>query len=153
VSFVFPSFAYMSTKLLPPKTSNSQPFSMILSWTILPSSRAITMAHAFNTPTKVTKFDYTPSSCISWNNLSAFCPWLHCICPNIMVVQVTTSQDGILLNISQTSSMLPHFAYISTKWFPSIVDHLQMIEIHAKLQRLARLMWDVRFVPCTNFIL
>jgi hypothetical protein len=94
---------------------------MILSWTILPSSRAITVAHAFNTPTKVTKFDYTPS-CISWNNLSAFCPWLHCICPNIMVVQVTTSQDGILLNISQTSSMLPHFAYIWTMLFPTNIN-------------------------------
>jgi hypothetical protein len=94
---------------------------MILSWTILPSSRAITLAHAFNTPTKVAKFDYTPC-CISQNKLNAFCPWLHCICPNIMVVQVTTSWDGILLNILQPSSMLPHFAYISTKLFPTNIS-------------------------------
>jgi hypothetical protein len=32
-----------------------------------------------------------------------------------MVVQVTTSSDGILLNTIQTSSTPPHFAYMSTK--------------------------------------
>jgi hypothetical protein len=95
---------------------------MILSWKILPSSRAITLAHAFNTPTKVTKFDYTRYCCIFQNNLSVFCPWLHCICPNIMVVQVTTSRDGILLNILQASSMLLHFAYLKTKLFPAIIN-------------------------------
>jgi hypothetical protein len=32
-----------------------------------------------------------------------------------MAFQVTTSQDGILSNTLQDSSMLPHFAYMSTK--------------------------------------
>jgi hypothetical protein len=32
-----------------------------------------------------------------------------------MTFQVTRSQDGILLNTLQASSMLPHFSYMSTK--------------------------------------
>ncbi len=32
-------------------------------------------------------------------------------------------------------------------------DHPQMIEIHAKLQRLSRIIHDVGFVPCTKFVL
>jgi len=35
-----------------------------------------------------------------------------------MAFQVTTFQDGMLLNIVQASSRLPHLAYISTKLFP-----------------------------------
>ncbi len=59
---------------------------------------------------------------ISQNNLNAFYHSLHCICPNIMVVQVTTYWDGILLNTLQASSMLPHFAYISIKLFPTNIN-------------------------------
>ncbi len=43
-----------------------------------------------------------------------------------MVVQVTTFQDGIFLNILQASSMLPHFAYMST-----MLLHIKTIESHA----------------------
>ncbi len=37
----------------------------------------------------------------------------------MFVLQVITSRDGILLNNLQASSMRPHFAYISTKLFPT----------------------------------
>ncbi len=37
--------------------------------------------------------------------------------PPSMVVQVTTPRDDILLNALHASSMLPHFAYTSTKLF------------------------------------
>ncbi len=32
-------------------------------------------------------------------------------------------------------------------------DHPQMMEIHAKLQRLSRLMHDAGYVPCMEFVL
>jgi len=32
-------------------------------------------------------------------------------------------------------------------------DHPQMIEIHAEMQRLSRLMHDAGYVPCTEFVL
>jgi hypothetical protein len=32
-------------------------------------------------------------------------------------------------------------------------DHPQMIEIHAKLQRLSRLMYNAGYVPSTKFVL
>jgi hypothetical protein len=35
-----------------------------------------------------------------------------------MVLQVTTSQDGILLNTLKVSSRFQHFAYMSTKPLP-----------------------------------
>jgi hypothetical protein len=41
-----------------------------------PSSSVTTLAHAFNTPTKVTEFDYTPSYCICQNSSHAFYPHL-----------------------------------------------------------------------------
>jgi hypothetical protein len=37
---------------------------------------------------------------------------------------VTTSRDGILLNTLQASSMLPHFAYMSTKLFTTRTSHI-----------------------------
>jgi hypothetical protein len=73
------------------------------------------LAHAFNTPTKVTRFGSKPSCCTCQNSSSAFRPWPYFTCANTMTFQVTTSQDGILLNTLQASSMLPHFAYMSTK--------------------------------------
>ncbi len=54
-SSMFPHFAYMSTNLLPTKTSESHLLSTIHSWTHLPSSSASVLAHAFNAPTKVIK--------------------------------------------------------------------------------------------------
>jgi hypothetical protein len=32
-------------------------------------------------------------------------------------------------------------------------DHPRMIEIHAELQRLLRLMHDAGYMPCTEFVL
>jgi hypothetical protein len=72
-----------------------------------------------STPTKVTEFGCTPSCCICQNSSSAFCPCPHFTCPNTMALQVTTSQDGILWNTFQASSMPPHFAYMSTKQLPT----------------------------------
>ncbi len=91
---------------------------MIWWWTDLPSSSAIKLAHAFGTPTNVTEFGCTPCCCIHQYSSSAFCPCPYFTCPNIMVLQVTTSRDGILLNTLQASSRLPHFAYMSTKLLP-----------------------------------
>jgi hypothetical protein len=48
------------------------------------------------------------------------------------IVQVTF-QDGNLLNTFQASSMLPHFAYMSTKLLPTKTSDLQllwMISLH-----------------------
>jgi len=114
-SSMLPHFAYMSTKLVPSKTSDSKPIWTMWWWTHMPSSSAIMLAHAFSTPRKVTEAGCTPSSCISQNSSSAFCPCSYFTCPNIMVLQVTTSWDGILLNTLGASSMLPHFPY----WQPS----------------------------------
>ncbi len=53
----------------------------------------------------------------SIQNVSLPCPCMaH---PPSMVVQVTTFWDGILLNTLQASSILPHFAYMSTKLLPT----------------------------------
>jgi hypothetical protein len=40
-------------------------------------------------------------------------------CAHIMVIQVTTFWIGILLNILQAFSMVPYFAYMSTKLLPT----------------------------------
>ncbi len=96
----------------------SQALWTISSWTHLPSSSATMLAHAFSTPTKVTAFGHTPSCCICWNSSSAFCPWPHLTCLNIMVVQVTTSWHGILSYTLRASFMLLHLAYMWTKLYP-----------------------------------
>ncbi len=84
------------------------------------------MVHAFSTATKLTEVGHTLSCCISWNRSSAFCPCPHFTCSNIIVFQVTTFQDGILLNTCQAASVLQHFAYISNKLFPTkIWDHFE----------------------------
>ncbi len=117
-SSMLPHFAYMSTMLVPTKIFESHPLWMICSWANLPfSSLSVTMlAHAFNTPIKVTTFGYTSLYCIRWNNSNAFYPSPHFTCPHIiMAIQVTTFWNGILLSTIQVSSMFPHFAYMSTK--------------------------------------
>jgi hypothetical protein len=48
---------YMSTRLHPTKTLDSQPLWMIYSWTFLPSSGATKPSHAFITSTKVIHLD------------------------------------------------------------------------------------------------
>ncbi len=90
-----------------------------------PLPSAITLSYAFSIPTKVTEFGHTPSCCICRNSSSAFCLAYIFTCPNIMVLQVTTTWDGILLNTPQASSRLPHFAYMSTKLFPTKISDLQ----------------------------
>ncbi len=62
-----PHFAYMSTKLLPTKTSESHPIWMICSWGHL-SSSSITMQACMQHPTNGNKFDCTPLCCIFWNS-------------------------------------------------------------------------------------
>jgi hypothetical protein len=84
------------------------------------------VVHAFSTATKLTEVGHTLSCCISWNRSCAFCPCPHFTCSNIIVFQVTAFQDGILLNTCQAASVLKHFAYISTKLFPTkIWDHFE----------------------------
>jgi hypothetical protein len=79
-------FAYMCTKLLPTKISNSKPLWMIYWWTLVPSSIVIMSAYAFNTPTKVTELGCITCYYICWNRSSACYPWPHCTCPNIMAI-------------------------------------------------------------------
>ncbi len=57
---------------------------------------------------KGNRFGCTPSWFICQNSSSNLCPCPHFRYPNIMVVHVTTSQDGILLNTLQASSMCSH---------------------------------------------
>jgi hypothetical protein len=131
-SSIVPHFAYMSTKLFVTKTFELYPQSMMCWWTHLPSSVTTTLAHAFSTHTKVTGLGHTPSCCICQNSSSTFCPSPHFTCPNIMAFQVITFQNGILLNTLQASSMLPPFAYMSTKLLhtkhlnPSTMNNLLM---------------------------
>ncbi len=63
----------------------------------------------------IMQWNKLPYSCICQNSSKAFCPCPHFTCPNSMVFHITTSQDDNLLNIFWTSSMLPHFAYISMR--------------------------------------
>ncbi len=64
-SSMLPHFAYMLTKLLHKKTSISKPLWTICWWTHLPSSSAISLVHAINTPTKAIKSNHN-SCCILW---------------------------------------------------------------------------------------
>ncbi len=114
-SSMLPHFAYVSTKLLPTKISESHPHSTICWWTHLPSSIATMLGHAFSTPAKVRESGCTQCCCICQNSSSVFCPCLHFTCPNTTAFQVTTSWDDTLLNTLQASSMLPHFSYMSIK--------------------------------------
>jgi len=116
-SSMLPHFAYMWTKLFPTKTSHSQALWMIWWWPHLRFSSVTTLAHAFNTPTKTIASSRMPSYCMFPNNSSVFCPYPHFTCLKTMPFQVTTFQDGMLLNIVQTSSRLSHFAYMSSKLF------------------------------------
>ncbi len=125
VSSMLPHFAYMSTKLFPTKTSDKRPLWTICSWTHLPSSSTTTLAHAFSTPTKVAELGHTGSCCCCQHSCSVFWPCQHFPYPNIMLFQVITSWDGILLNTLQASSMLPHFAYMSIKLVPTKTSDLQ----------------------------
>lgn len=103
----------MSNKLFPIMASDSKSLWM-MRWTPLGTSNTTMLAQA--TPTKVIKFGCTPFCCICQNSYSVFYPCLDYTCPNIMVIQVTTFENGmILLNIFQTYSMLPHFANILTE--------------------------------------
>jgi hypothetical protein len=92
-----------------PQTPNH--FWNVCTWTHLPSSSAIMLAHAFGTPQKsqslaircpVAFVEIAPVN-------STLTP--HFTCPNAMAFQETTSQDGILLKTVEASSMLPHFLH------------------------------------------
>jgi hypothetical protein len=63
----------------------------------------------------VMQWNKLPYSCICQNSSRAFCPCPHFTCCNNIIFHVTTSQDDNLLNIFWTSSMLPHFTYMSMR--------------------------------------
>ncbi len=69
---MLPHFAYMSSKLLPIKTSDLQPVWMSCSRTSMPSSSAPKPGHAFSNPTKVNLWGLNPSHCICWKSCIAF---------------------------------------------------------------------------------
>jgi hypothetical protein len=87
---------------------------MICSWAHLASSSATTLAHAFSTPRKATTTGNAPSSYICWNISNGFLLRPHLTCPNIMLVQATTSCECILSNTHNAPSMFLHLAYMST---------------------------------------
>lgn len=104
--------APLSTRLLPTNTFDSKPLWAICSWTQLPFSSAMTLAHAFKLPTKVTAPGSIPSCCIFLDNDNAFCPCPHFTSPSIREFNAATSHTGILLKALHASSMLPHFVYM-----------------------------------------
>jgi hypothetical protein len=108
-----------STELFLIKTSDTQPFPLICSWTDLPSSSTTMLAHAFCSPRKVTESGHALSCLHLLKFAFAFYPCPPFTCPNIMVDEVTTFQDGILLKTLAAPLMLPHFAYMSTKLLPT----------------------------------
>ncbi len=113
--FKAPTFCIHVHQATPTKTSNLEPLWMTWSWTLLPSSSAPMLTHAFQTPIKVIESGCTPSCCMCQNSSSAFCSCPHFTFPNIMAFQVTTFWNGILLNTFCASSMLPHFGHMSNK--------------------------------------
>jgi hypothetical protein len=52
-SFMLPHLAYMSTRALATNKSDTKPLQIMCSWTHLPSSTDLKLAHAFSTGTKV----------------------------------------------------------------------------------------------------
>ncbi len=70
------------------------------------SSSATRLAQAFSSPTKGREFSRTSSCCICQHISSDVCPFPHFRYPNIIMFQVITSRDGILLNTLHASSML-----------------------------------------------
>jgi len=84
----------------------------------MPSCTKPAWLHADRRQTKVISSGCTPSShiCSKYVRASLSCP---CVAnPPSMEFQETTSRNGISLNTLLASSMLPHFAYMSTKLFP-----------------------------------
>jgi hypothetical protein len=67
----------------------------------------------------------TPSCWICWNSFSAFCACPHFTCPKIITFQVNILRFFLFLEHSVASSMLPHFAYMSTKLLPTKTSALQ----------------------------
>ncbi len=128
-SSMFPHLAYMSTRLLDTKTSDSKPHLIICEWMRLPSSSAARLAHTFSTPIKVAELGSTPSHCICWNNSSPFNPCPHFTCPRIRALQETTSCVGIWLNTLQASSILLHFAYMSMRLLDTKISDSQPISM------------------------
>ncbi len=85
----------------------------------MPSSTRPAWLQADKRQIKVISSGCTPSSHICAKCLRASLPCPCMANPPSMAFQVTTPRDGILLNTLQASSMLPHFAYMSTKLLPT----------------------------------
>ncbi len=110
-----PTFCIHVHQVTPTKTSDSQPLWMIWSWTPLPSSRANYAGTCIQHPHKSNRAWVHTFLLYLLQLFQCLLPCPHCTCPNIMVIQVTTFQDGILLNTLKAPKMLPNFAYMSTK--------------------------------------
>jgi hypothetical protein len=76
-SSMLPHLVYMSTWLLPTKTSVSKLLWIICWWTCLLSSSAAKLAHAFTTLTKV-----MGAGCTSWDSICQISPNAFCPCPH-----------------------------------------------------------------------
>ncbi len=114
-------FMYMSTRLHPTKTLDSQPLWMICSWTFLPSSGATKPARAFITSTKVNLLGLILSCCICWKSWITFlgCPSLtyfvsslfnakmfNCIVPGAKTTLSAATHGGFLWSSSQSPSCI-----------------------------------------------
>ncbi len=117
-----PTFCmYISRRLHPTKTLDSQPLWMICSWTFLPSSGATKPAHAFITSTKVNSLGLILSCCICWKSWITFlgCPSLtyfvsslfhakmfNCIVPGAKATLSAATHGGFLWSSSQSPSCI-----------------------------------------------
>ncbi len=116
--------AYMSTRLLPTKTSDS----IICSWVCLPLSNPTQLAHEFRTSTKVTGFGSIPSCYICWNSSNALCPCPHFAYPRIKGRHmflcaehvIITTKKAILSSLINKESSSPQFLISYLLW--SIYD-------------------------------
>ncbi len=128
-----PHFAYMSTKLLPTKTSDQQPLWMSCSWTSLLPSSAPKPANVLITLTKVNLSGLIPSCHIGWKSCSTFsgCPsftyfasfWFHgksfnCTVPGAIAAISAATHGRFHQSSSQRASHV--FLYLKSRYLSSI---------------------------------
>jgi len=91
-----PHFAWMKTKILPKKTSQSHdPLSMRCPWAHLCCSTEPWWHVHLVQPQNLQDLVAHSLASLAKISSSAFCQCLHFTCTNIMVVQVTTFQDSV----------------------------------------------------------
>ncbi len=118
---ILPHLAYMSTRLLPTQTFDSQPLWLTCLCTCLPSSCACKFARALSTWTKVRLSGGMPSCCICWKSclIFSYCPvlaylaslafqWkmLNCKVHGAIAANSTSTHGGFNLSLSHRASFV-----------------------------------------------